>query len=93
MVKREAVVPGTLIQVVKLIPGQPGPRFLGRLGVNERLEVLSLPFSQGGMNLVRVKRLKTEEVFEAMYAFVTNFCKVPKAKKTKSPTPDPLGGT
>lgn len=81
MVKRDKVVPGTIIQVVKPTPGQPGPRFQGKLALHERLEVVGEPFSVGGLNLVRVKRLRTNETFDLLYAFVTGFCSLAKAKK------------
>lgn len=80
MVKRDRLIKGAVIQVTKVPPGQPGPRFQGKLGLHEKLEVVAPPFSEGGLNLVRLKRLKTGEVFEAMYAFCTNFCREPKTK-------------
>lgn len=78
MVKREAIQADAEIQITKAMPGsgRPGPRFAGVLDVGEILVVQGKPFSSGGLNLVKVKRKKTGEVFDALYAFVTNFCKI-----------------
>ena len=80
MVKREDIKPGLVIKVVKEMPGsgKPGPSFSGKLGLHEKLEVLTKPGARGGINLVQVKRRKTQEVVELLYAFVTNFCSVVK---------------
>lgn len=75
MVKREQVVPGFVVQVNKLPPGPPGPRFTGKFALHEKLDVQSKPYSQGGLNLVKVKREKTDQVIELYYAFITNFCR------------------
>jgi hypothetical protein len=88
MVKREDIKPGQVVKVVKEMPGsgKPGPSFSGKLGLHERLEVLSKPGGRGGVNLVKVRRRKTSEEFEALYAFVTNFCSVDKDADTPSPS-------
>jgi hypothetical protein len=78
MVKREDIKPGVLVKVTKEMPGsgKPGPSFSGKLGLHERLEVLTKPGSKGGLNLVKVRRRKTSEEVELMYAYITNFCTV-----------------
>lgn len=88
MVKREDIKAGTLIKVVKEMPGtgKPGPSFNGKLGLHERLEVLSKPGGRRGINLVKVRRRKTGEEFEALYAFVTNFCSVDKDGDAPTPS-------
>jgi hypothetical protein len=77
MVKREYLTPGALVKVAKKVAptAMPGPNFNGTLGLNERLEVITPPRTVGGTNLVTVKRRKTGEEFDALYAFITCFCK------------------
>ncbi len=84
MVKREMVVPNMVIQVSKAMPGSPGPKFHGKLGIHERLLILSKPRQEGGLNLVNVRREKTGEDFEVMYAFITNYCKLPSLKRSRA---------
>lgn len=88
MVKRDAIKPDVVVKVTKLMPGdgKPGPRFTGKLALHERLVVVGPPFSTGGMNLVKVRRKRTGEVVDFLYAFITNFCKVVDEHKD---TPDP----
>lgn len=74
MVKREHIKSGTIIQIRKPPPEHPGPSFRGKLATFEKLEVVGPPRTSGGLNLVQVKRLRTEEIFDVLYAFVTNFC-------------------
>lgn len=87
MVKREDIKPGVVVKVVKAMPGngKPGPSFDGKLGLNEKLELMGTPTSSGGLNLVKVKRTKTGAVTELMYAFITNFCKVVKQEPATAP--------
>lgn len=81
MIKREFIVAGTIAQVAKLPPGPPGPRFTGKLTLNEKLDILAGPENSGGLHLVAVRRVRTGEIFQVYYAFITNFCKLPKAAK------------
>lgn len=76
MVKRDFIVPGNKVKVTRKMPdGVPaGPKFLGNLGVGEKLLITGLPTNIGGTNVVRVTRLKTDESCELIYAFITNFC-------------------
>lgn len=78
MVKRDAIKAEVEIEIAKAMPGngRPGPRFAGTLEVGEVLVVQSKPFSSGGLNLVKVRRKTTGETFDAIYAFVTNYCKL-----------------
>ena len=92
MVKREDVKPGFVIKVVKQMPGSgtPGPTFKGKIGINEKLEILTVPMNRGGMNIVRLRRRKTGETVEFLYAFVTNYC----GKCTDDPVPsEPENGS
>lgn len=82
MVKRDKVIPGTIVQVNKLPPGPPGPRFTGKFAMHERLDIQSKPFSSGGLNLVKVKREKTDQAIEVYYAFITNFCRLEGEKSS-----------
>jgi hypothetical protein len=84
MVKREMVVPGTQLQVSKVPPGPAGPSFAGKFAQHERLTVTSRPFTSGGLNLVKVKREKTGDDIEVMYAFVTNYCRLSTTSKRPS---------
>jgi hypothetical protein len=65
--------------------GKPGPSFNGKLGLHERLEVMTKPYARGGVNLVKVKRRKTSEEVEVLYAYVTNFCSVAKDSDDNPP--------
>lgn len=103
MVKREHIKAGALVKVVKLMPvgSAAGPAFKGTLGMHERLEIRGTPISRGPMNLVSVKRRKTGEVVELIYAFITNYCKLVDAEEPEltpaagiepdSPPPKPDG--
>lgn len=78
MVKREFIKSGTIIQIRKQPPEHAGPEYRGKLARYEKLEVTGPPRTNGGLNLVQVKRLRTDEVFDVLYAFVTNFCSLAK---------------
>lgn len=80
MVKRDQIVPGKVVRVKKVPAGSPGIGFEGRLKARERLLVLSFPYTMGGLQLVKVKRLEDDREFSALYPFVTNFCE-PEARR------------
>ena len=84
MVKRDKVVPGTVVQVIKLPPGPAGPNFTGKFALHEKLDIISKPFSSGGMHLVKVRREKNDATFDVMYAFITNYCRMPTTKKSNA---------
>lgn len=84
MVKRDKVIPGTVVQVVKLPPGPAGPKFTGKFALHEKLDIMSKPFSSGGMHLVKVRREKNGATFDVMYAFITNYCRMPTTKKSRA---------
>ena len=83
MVKREDIKQGNVVKVVKEMPGsgRPGQTFTGKLGLHERLDILGAPFSRGGLNLVKVRRRKTGESVDLMYAYVTVFCRLANDEK------------
>jgi hypothetical protein len=80
MIKRKDVIPGTNITVVKLMPNGSfaGPSVKEALDYGERFTVLSKPFSSGPLNLVKVKRDKTGESLDVLYAFTVCFCSLSK---------------
>lgn len=77
MLKREDVLPGTVIVVNRQPPTPPGtnwensPQFVKGL----KLEITSKPYKNGGMNLVNViQNCVGGGTGAVMYSFVTCFC-------------------
>lgn len=81
MVKRGCILPGQVVQVTKLMPGdgKPGPTFQGTVAVGDKLLVCSEPFKSNGLNLVKVE-LGTGRRENFIYSFITNFCSLPPDK-------------
>jgi len=79
MVKREDVVPGTMIVVSKAMSTAPAVEWLGEKFVpGMLLRIESKPKKNGGLNLVKVSHIVDNNVKysgEVFYSFVTVFCK------------------
>jgi hypothetical protein len=92
MVKGNDIVPGLQVQLKKELPegANPGIDFTGKLGLHERLVVLTRPYNAGSNHLVKVMRLRTGQEFQCVYSVITNFCK-PVPKDTVPATPAAKG--
>jgi hypothetical protein len=75
MVKRGSILPGAIVQINKVMPGEgkPGPKFQGEVKVGDNLIIRSEPFKDGGLNLVKVE-IPTGQRVDFIYSFITNFC-------------------